>query len=100
MESSGSLSKGKTGSLPARQVFARSHHSIYNTTCHVALHHTTADAHHMQQNALETLWVLSRINAHSSQEQLKGKFSRKDLKFLGKNLQPTELTFTFCQLSA
>lgn len=100
MESSGSFSKGKTGSLPARQVFARSHHSIYNTTCHVTLHHTTADAHHMQQNALETLWVLSRINAHSLQEQLKGKFSRKDLKFLGKNLQPTELTFTFCQLSA
>lgn len=57
VESSGSLSKGKTASLPARQVFARSHHSIYNTTCHVTLHHTTADAHHMQQNALETLWV-------------------------------------------
>ena len=53
--------------LPARQVFARSHHSIYNTTCHVALHHTTGDAQHMQQKALETLWVLFRINTHCVQ---------------------------------
>lgn len=86
MESSGSLSKGETGSLPARQVFARSHRSIYNTTRHVTLHHTTGDAHHMQQNALETLWVLSRINAHSSQQSLRGRFSGKDKKFLGKDL--------------
>lgn len=105
----GKWEKKETVSLPARQVFARSHRSIYNLVCHVRLSHTPGDAHHVghkmhskhyglcPEQTSVALWFLQSLEVHYLARIIKSS-SKDQLATCEACLNTAQLPFASCHL--